>query len=355
MSVVRETVIGILLAVGAVHAQNPPHPLLGTGWGLDHMTVMQRSAEDARQSFSKLGFSIRLGTKFPDTGVENSTIPLPPGYLELMWVYDPAKIEGFAKAAGLSAVIEAANRRIQERGGLIQAYNIDVSPIDQAASFLRGRGVKVSLPPSQTVIQDGKAQPGQWQFLGISYENPKSAPPEGVPGGQGVGFLEYRNNEERLTEDRVRQMRERIEREVPDARRRPGDLNANTARKLESVWVVVSNVEEAVKQSESMGFAPGRERTLAELGARGREVQCGQGTIVFWTAGKKKGAISAMIQKGELGPFGVSFGVENINRAHAVAEQGTGKKLRIQRDGGRRRFLVPAEAAGGIWVEFVQL
>ena len=62
-----------------------------------------------------------------------------------------------------------------------------------------------------------------------------------------------------------------------------------------------------------------------------------------------------MIQKGELGPFGVSFGVENINRAHAVAEQGTGKKLRIQRDGGRRRFLVPAEAAGGIWVEFVQL
>lgn len=183
MSVVRETVIGILLAVGAVHAQNPPHPLLGTGWGLDHMTVMQRSAEDARQSFSKLGFSIRLGTKFPDTGVENSTIPLPPGYLELMWVYDPAKIEGFAKAAGLSAVIEAANRRIQERGGLIQAYNIDVSPIDQAASFLRGRGVKVSLPPSQTVIQDGKAQPGQWQFLGISYENPKSAPPEGVCAG----------------------------------------------------------------------------------------------------------------------------------------------------------------------------
>jgi hypothetical protein len=354
MSVVHKTVIGILLAVGVLHAQGQPNSLLGNGWGLDHLTVMQRSAEDARQSFAKLGFSVRPGTKFPDVGTENGNIPLLPGSLELMWVYDPAKNESYVRAAGLSAVIEAARRRLQERGGLIQAYNIDVSPIDQAAGFLRGRGMKVSLPPALTVIQDGEAQPGQWQFLAISYEDPKSAPPAGVPGGRGVGFLEYRNNAERLSEDRARQMRESVEREVPDPRRSPGDINANTAKKLESVWVLVSNVEEAVKQSELMGFVPGRERTLAELGARGREVQCGQGEIVFWGVGKKPGPLSAMLQRGELGPFGVSVGVESLDRAHAVAGQGTGKKLRIQKDGGRRRFLVPAEAAGGIWVEFVQ-
>ncbi len=352
MSIFRKAAIGFLSIFGAVYAQK--QPLLGNGWGLDHTTVMQRSAGEARKVFgSRLGFSVRPGTKFPARGLENGIINLPPGYLELMWVYDSAKSESSARESGLGAVFEAATRRLQEQGGLVQAYNIDVSPIDQAADFLRGRGMKVSLPPSQTILQDGKEQPGQWQFLRISYEDPKSAPPPGIPGGQGVGFLEYRNNEEHLNADRVRQFRESIARDLPDSRRRPGDLHANTANKFESMWVAVSSVEEAVKQSEALGFAPGRDRKSAELGARGREVQCGQGTIVFWAPDKKGGPLSAMLQRGELGPFGVSFGVEDLNRARAIVEQGTGRKLRIQ-DGDRKRFVVPAEGAGGIWVEFVQ-
>ena len=47
-------------------------------------------------------------------------------------------------------------------------------------------------------------------------------------------------------------------------------------------------------------------------------------------------------------------GVESLNRAHEIAAQGTARKLRIDKNDGRARFLVRGEAGGGIWVEFVQ-
>lgn len=343
-----------LLVAQAAPAQTQPRSLLGKGWGLDHVIVAQRSFNDAQRVFgANLGFSFAPDNKFPDQGLENGPILLPPAYLELMWIYDPEKNAAAVNAAGPGSPINATLRRLREQGGAISSYNIDVSAIEDAASFLRERGMKVSIPPSVTTLRDGKQQRGPWQFLAISYDDPKAAPPVGVPGGLGVGFLEYRNNDEHLSEDHLRQNRERIERDIPDPRRKAGDLHANTAKKLESVWVAVSDLPQAVKQAETLGFAPGRERTLAELGARGREVQCGQGTVVFWSAATETGPLSAMVKNGA-GPFGISIGVEDLNRAHEIAEQGTGRRLAIENKQGRKRFLVPSDAAGGIWVEFVQ-
>ena len=344
-----------LCAAIALHAQNGPQSLIGKGWGLDHVILVQRSADDARKIFgAELGFSIVSGNKFPEEGLENGPILLPPAYLELMWVYDAGKFSATANGGELGAMMDATVRRAREEGGAIAAYNVDVSPAEDAANFLRGRGMKVSLPPSVTTVINGVQQPGPWQFLNITYEEGQAKPPAGVPGGERVGVLEYRNNGDRLTADRLRQTRERIQRDFPDARRKPGDLHANTARKLEAVWVVVSNVQEAVKQSELLGFAPGRNRTLKVLGARGREVQCGQGAVVFWAPDKKSGPLAAMLASHGPGPFGVSVRVESLSRAHEIVEQGTGRQLRIEKNHGRNSFLVPGEATGGIWVEFVQ-
>jgi hypothetical protein len=140
---------------------------------------------------------------------------------------------------------------------------------------MRRLGLKVSLPPSNTRLVNGKEEPGPWQFITMSPEDQQRFP-LGVPGGPGVGFLEYRDNADRLTPRDAQARRERAEREVPDARRPPGEIHSNTARTLRSVWVAVSTVAEAVKQSQRFGFAPGAERQLAALGARGREVQCGR-------------------------------------------------------------------------------
>jgi hypothetical protein len=86
------------------------------------------------------------------------------------------------------------------------------------------------------------------------------------PADQAVGFLEYRYNASRRDPARYETLRARLEREVPDSRRAPGELHANTARQLLSVLVSVPNVADAVRQSERLGFAAGEERYMKDLG-----------------------------------------------------------------------------------------
>ncbi|MBA0087998.1 MAG: hypothetical protein HRJ53_23680, partial [Acidobacteria bacterium Pan2503] len=108
-------------------------------------------------------------------------------------------------------------------------------------------------PPSVTTRDaSGKEQPGPWQFV-LPKGQMKAEFPKGVPGGPGVGFLEYRNNASRRDPARYETLRARLEREVPDSRQAPGELHANTARRLLSVLVSVPNVADAVRQSERLG------------------------------------------------------------------------------------------------------
>jgi hypothetical protein len=232
-------------------------------------------------------------------------------------------------------------------------YNVNVSPIEDAANFMRRLGLKVTLPPSLTTLRDGKQQPGAWQFLDLNYENSKSEPPPGIPGSRSVGLLEYQNNDEPLAERSQRAL-ELIDREVQDSRRTRGELHANTARKLKSVWVAVSSLSDAVKQSQLLGFEPGRERQLAALGARGQEIQCGSGTIVFWEAIENTGRLSKFMKDWGVGPFGFSVEVGDLNRAHEIVEKGTGNQLPLEKVDGRQSFIVPGDNAAGVWIEFVE-
>jgi hypothetical protein len=350
MSPSNRTAACFLVLAWCAAAQTPSQPLIGKGWGLDHVIVAQRSAAAARETHAiRLGFSVVSGNRFPDLGLENGLILLPPAYLELLWIYDLEKASAAAQASGAQQPLITNMLRVgRDQGGLILSYNVDVSPIEDAAAFLGTLGKKVTLPPSVTTLRDGKQQPGAWQFLTI--EKDPSAP-VGVPGGLGVGFLEYRDN----SDERLRQRWETIEKDNPDDRLKPGDLHANTARKLNAIWIAVLNVEEAVKRAQSFGFAPGRERKLSVLGAAGREVACGQGQIVFWRASNDDSPLAAAVRRQGLGPFGVSVGVSDLNRAHEIVEQGTGKHFQIDRSGAQPTFLVSPDDAGGIWIEFVQL
>jgi hypothetical protein len=193
-------------------------------------------------------------------------------------------------------------------------------------------------------LREGKQQPGAWQFLTIE-EDPSA--PVGALGGLRVGFLEYRDDN-RDSDESLRQFRERVEK---DSR---GDLHANIAKKLNAVWVAVPDVGDAVKRSQSFGFAPGRERRLSVLGAAGREVVCRHSHIVFRRATNDDSPLEAAVRRQGLGPFAVSVGV-SLNRAREIAEQGTRKHFEIDRSGAQPTFLVSPQDAGGIWIEFVQL
>jgi hypothetical protein len=66
-----------------------------------------------------------------------------------------------------------------------------------------------------------------------------------------------------------------------DPRRPSGEAHANTARRIKSVWVAVTSASDAVRHSQVFGFPELGERKSALLRAKGREVKCGEGSIVF--------------------------------------------------------------------------
>jgi hypothetical protein len=328
----------LLLSVPGFLAAQSKLSVIGEGWGLDHVIIGLTSPDAVKDVFNaKLGFAPLPENKFAAAGLQDAIIPLAPAYIELMWLYQKP-----ADGSGASPV----HKKI-EAGGGPAAYNIDVYPIEQAADAIERLGSTVTLPKSS-----GTPAP-LFQFLRIDPKD-QAAHPLGVPGGVGVGFLEYRDNPDGPGAERFQKAPERVEKEVPDPRRPAGELHANTARKLLSVWVAVPNIAEAVQQSTRMGFAARGERFVKELGEKGHEVQCGQGTIVFFQPLNRKGSLSPLVAKKGFGPFGLSVAVADLKVAQQVVQQGTNAKFAIQQTENRKSFVVPEELAAGSFIEFVQ-
>lgn len=110
----------------------------------------------------------------------------------------------------------------------------------------------------------------------------------------------------------------------------------------------------AVAQAERFGFTAGVERHFRALGATGREVECGAGTIVFFGPPGPDSPLARLIERQGFGPFGISLAVADLKTAQAVIQQGTHKKFAILHSGRGDSFIVPAEFAAGAFFEFVQ-
>jgi Glyoxalase-like domain len=344
MSVRKCTAFLFLVAAYSV-AQNRPS-VIGEGWGLDHIIFGMPNAETVEDIFgTKLGFSPVPGNRFPGQGLEQAIVSLPPAYLEFLWPYQ--------KPTDADELTARLLQKVGAGGGPF-SYNIDVSPVQQATNTMRRLGISVTLPPSRIRrTPDGKEAPGAWQFISIDSDDQK-AHPFGVPGGPGVGWLEYTDNADRLTPDRFRRSREQAEKAVPDLRRLAGEIHPNTARKVLSVWVVVPEIADAARQNELFGLTGRGTRYFEAVGEKGSAFQCGQGTLVFFQPMNQTSPLAVLVKKSGYGLFGVSIAVADIKKAEQIVEQGTGRKFSIERAEGRSGFVVPAELAAGTFVEFVQ-
>ena len=338
----------LCLAAAETPAADRPSSVLGDGWGLDHVILGLADPHAVKDVFAaELGFTPHAGIKFPGLGLDQATISLPPTYLELLWVYQEPTGDNPLPVATVV-------REKVASGGGVAAYMINVSPAVSAADAMRGLGLRVTLPASPTIRgADGKEQPGPWQFVDIDPQD-QATQPLGVPGGAGVNFLEYRENSARLSSDWFVRMVERAKQDADDPRRAAGEIHANTARRLHAVWVVVPSKAAAVAQAERFGFTAGVERHIRALGATGREVQCGAGTIVFFGPPPHNSRLAKLVEHQGFGPFGISLTVADLKTAHTVIQQSTHKKFAIEHSGGGDSFIVPAEVAAGAFVEFVQ-
>jgi catechol 2,3-dioxygenase-like lactoylglutathione lyase family enzyme len=298
--------------------------ILGSGWGLDHIEVALTDPKTARDVYvTNLGFTLNQAAA-AGAGVEHSAIFLEPAYVEFLWFGGAGEPPDTPSTQKLRSGVNAG-------GGIFQ-YNIDASPIERTAEMLRTRGFMVNIPHGRPRIVDGKETPAPWQFMFATEE--RDSPPFGVPGGEGVGFIEYHNN---------------------SATGRPPTDHSNTAQRLLSVFVAVPDAAAAQKESGRLGFKPFDQRQSSALGARAREVECGRGTITFWEPASQSGPLALRVAQKGPGPFGFSVGVANLEKAYQFAEQGTHANFPLVSRAAHKSFTVPGELTGGLWVEFVQL
>ena len=335
----RREWIALTGTAAVAHAEKKPS-IIGDGWGLDHFMIALADPALVKSTYAeKLGFTVLRGAKRPG-GHENANILLAPAYIELIFLYDRQKAE-----TSDDRITKRNLSKIDQGGGAI-AYNVEVSPIDRAVAQLRDRGMEVELAPrTMLLLDDGTQVRGAWQFLRIT-KPVQPSPPRGVPGGEGVGFLEYDDREWWKNVPSVPVF--------SDPRRPSGEAHANTARRIRSVWVAVTSASDAVRHSQAFGFPELGQRKSALLRAKGREVKCGQGSIVFWESTNPRSPLSDFIGKEGLGPFGLSIEVADLRAAREIVRKGVGKQRLIESEGSKQSFVLTPDSTGGIWLEFVQ-
>ena len=296
--------------------------LLGSGHGFDHVGIAVRDLETAKKTYRNLGFTVFGGGKHPDLGTRNSGPGFESGgYLELLAVWDRSKPIGGMLATFLE----------KHEGGLF--VGLDVSAADETAKLSRANGFNIHGPDAASAIEDPEQpdQPpngGSWRFLGFP-SGPIPAAHIPVKSSDAMFFLQY----DPLV----------------------GNVHANTAKKLSSVWMGVRDLEASIRTYESMGFRSSRKLTVSQLGAQGQEIDAREGSILLLQPETSAAKVASFLaERGAEGIMGVSIEVANLQTARSLLEAKTKRQFEPYSGPFGQSILIPPEFTHGIWIEFFQ-
>ena len=128
----------------------------------------------------------------------------------------------------------------------------------------------------------------------------------------------------------------------------------NTARKIDALWLVVSDLDSAIDFYEGLGLQVGaRHQKIHYLGARGAEVRYRESSLILLEPDGPGVVADFAADRGE-GILGVSIQVGNLQTALDLVNGNTGLGLESFKYKGRSRFLVPASLTHGFLVEMVE-
>jgi catechol 2,3-dioxygenase-like lactoylglutathione lyase family enzyme len=314
-------VCGLLALSGPAAAQE-----LGDGRGIDHVASLVRLENfDATASVwtDQLGFAATPALLSP-LGAKNRLIWFDDGsYLEIATFTELNEFtapfvdflqhhEG-GKFYG-TEVVDAA----QAIAFLNGAGYANVGPIPAAPLTIEATGDVIGLNPLwRSIILTGSVAPDNSNFL-----------------------LDYDEAEvQRMFVD------------FPALAPRP---HPNTARKIDTLWLVVSDLDAANAFYEGLGLAVDHpHKKIHYLGGRGAEVRYHNATLALLEPDGPGLVADFAAERGE-GILGVSVQVGDLATAHALVENDTGLTLPVFKYKGRDRFLVPASLTHGFLVEMVE-
>ena len=139
--------------------------------------------------------------------------------------------------------------------------------------------------------------------------------------------------------------------QVPALAPRP---HPNTAKKIHTLLLVVSNLDSAIAFYEGLGLeVHSRHQRIDYLGARAATVLYPHGTVTLLEPDGPGLAADFAADRGE-GILGVSIEVANLHTAQSLIHHNTGLPLHIFDYRGRDRFLIPASLTHGVLIEMVE-
>ncbi len=299
---------------------------LGDGRGIDHVASLVRPESfDAAANVltQQLGFSATPALVSP-IGAKN----------RLIWFDDLSYLElaTFTELNDFTAPFLAFLDK--HEGG--KFYGSEVVDAAQALSFLNGAGYPSIGPiPSAPLTIESTGE-----VLGLTPLWSSIVLTTVVAPDNSNFFLDY-------DEAQVQQMFV----DFPSTAPRP---HPNTAQKIDTLWLVVSDLDAAIAFYEGLGLdVHFKNKKIQYLGGRGAEVRYHNATLALLEPDGPGIVADFAAERGE-GILGMSVKVGNLQTARTYVNQHTGLNLQTFKYRGRDRFLVPASLTHGFLIEMVE-
>lgn len=314
-------VCGFLALGGQAMAQEP-----GVGRGIDHVGPMVRLENfDAAVEVwtEQLGFSATPVLLSP-LGAKNS----------LIWFDDLSYLEilAFTELNDFTAPFLAF---LESHEGA-KFYGTEVVDAEQAMAFLTAAGYSSVGPipaPPLTLEATGEVVGASPLWRSVILTGPLA------PDNSNF-LLDY-------DEAQVQQMFVQF----PELAPRP---HPNTAERIDTLWLVVSDLDAAIAFYEGLGLDVRFEnKKVHYLGARGAEVRYNDSTLALLEPDGPGIAADFAAERGE-GILGVSVEVGDLQTALSLVNGNTGLGLQTFQYKGRERFLIPASLTHGFLVELIE-
>jgi catechol 2,3-dioxygenase-like lactoylglutathione lyase family enzyme len=315
------TVLCGLLVLGAPAAARG----LGDGRGVDHVASLVRleNFDAAASVLQQLGFSVTPALLSP-LGAKN----------RLIWFHDLSYLEVDAFTARNEFTAPFLDFLEHHEGG--KFYGTEVVDAARAVTFLTGAGYPNvgPLPAGPLTLEATGETVGAIPLWSSIILTSRVAP------DNSNFFLDY-------DEAQVQQMFV----DFPALAPRP---HPNTARKIDTLWLVVSDLDAAIDFYEGLGLeVRSKHQKIGYLGGRGAEVRYHNATLALLEPDGPGLVADFAAERGE-GILGVSVKVGDLHTAHHLIQHNTGLHLRTFEHKGRERFLIPASLTHGLLIEMVE-
>jgi 4-hydroxyphenylpyruvate dioxygenase-like putative hemolysin len=127
----------------------------------------------------------------------------------------------------------------------------------------------------------------------------------------------------------------------------------NASETVRAAWIVVKDLDKAASDLQALGFRHVRSFHSDTLDARGQEFAAVRGSIVLLHASGQGPASQFASKRGE-GVMGVTLTVLDLSKTRALIEKNANRTFSTYHGLYGNSFLIPAELARGVWIEFVE-